>query len=214
MESMTSKWDEYTAKREGAASIDTKLLKEVASGRILDVGCGIGKHLSMVNSVMKIGVDPGFPGLLKGRALFKDVHFICATGYNLPFKESIFDTVLSIDVIEHVDRPDVFLGEIHRVLKVGGYLFLQTPNYPIKRLYDLLHWLKRSRTVLRDDPTHVSRFKARRVYSSVKDHGFIIRRFLARNIAFQKYFPLLMRLRETPLGNIIGQKVIIIAEKQ
>ncbi|HVY31367.1 MAG TPA: class I SAM-dependent methyltransferase [Polyangiaceae bacterium] len=47
----------------------------------------------------------------------------------LPYADGSFDTVVSMDVIEHVLDPVPWLLEARRVLKPNGVLFLTTPNY-------------------------------------------------------------------------------------
>jgi len=47
----------------------------------------------------------------------------------LPYSDNLFDTVVSMDVIEHVPDPVGWTREALRVLKPGGQLFLTTPNY-------------------------------------------------------------------------------------
>ena len=42
--------------------------------------------------------------------------------------DSSFDFVISFQVIEHINRDDLFLDEIMRVLKPGGLFFVSTPN--------------------------------------------------------------------------------------
>jgi SAM-dependent methyltransferase len=37
------------------------------------------------------------------------------------------DTIISFSVMEHLHTPDVFLAEIHRVLRIDGHLLLQVP---------------------------------------------------------------------------------------
>lgn len=46
----------------------------------------------------------------------------------LPFADDTFDLVLCDNVVEHVEEPDHFMGEVHRVLKPQGSLFIRTPN--------------------------------------------------------------------------------------
>ncbi|MEA3365643.1 MAG: methyltransferase domain-containing protein, partial [Candidatus Hydrogenedentes bacterium] len=46
----------------------------------------------------------------------------------LPFEDAAFDAVVSIEGIEHIERPFDFIRECGRVLKPGGYLLLTTPN--------------------------------------------------------------------------------------
>lgn len=51
---------------------------------------------------------------------------ILASGYNLPFKDNVFDTIVSMEVLEHLEKPQIFVNEIHRVLKSNGAFFLTT----------------------------------------------------------------------------------------
>lgn len=45
-----------------------------------------------------------------------------------PLKTNQFDLVISSQVIEHLQDPDGFVKEIHRILKPNGWLILTTPN--------------------------------------------------------------------------------------
>jgi len=49
----------------------------------------------------------------------------------LPFKEGMFDFIHAIHVIEHFDFQESFavLKEWRRVLKIGGELHIETPNF-------------------------------------------------------------------------------------
>ena len=46
----------------------------------------------------------------------------------LPYKDSSFDCVHANQVIEHLHDTDMFIGEIRRVLKHGGYCIVSTEN--------------------------------------------------------------------------------------
>jgi len=45
----------------------------------------------------------------------------------LGFKESVFDIVLCLEVLEHVKNPTAAMSQLHRVLKKDGLLYLSTP---------------------------------------------------------------------------------------
>ena len=212
-------WDEYVAKlvsRRGSTATDFELLKRYVHGRILDAGCGTGILLGQLaaSGVQEaVGVDVGMPGLVYGKRKFPNANFVAASVYQLPFKSSYFDLVYSIDVIEHLETPLLALKEYYRVCKPGGIVFIQTPNYPIKRVYDVLHVIRGSRDEWRDDPTHVSRFNYKSLFVSVSQAGFKVELAVARNIFFQKYIPLIKHLRKSTIGYILGQKIIIVARK-
>jgi SAM-dependent methyltransferase len=50
-------------------------------------------------------------------------------GQFLPFPDNLFDTIISIDVLEHVEDPVKFISEIYRVLKPSGKTILSTPFF-------------------------------------------------------------------------------------
>lgn len=47
----------------------------------------------------------------------------------LPFREAAFDAVYAISVVEHVRNLLLLMGEIHRVLKPGGFVAILTPHF-------------------------------------------------------------------------------------
>lgn len=56
----------------------------------------------------------------------------------LPIADSSVDATTSLAVIEHLDRPDVHLSEMHRILRSGGVAIITTPSTRSKRLLELL----------------------------------------------------------------------------
>lgn len=56
-------------------------------------------------------------------------------GQHLPYGDGEFDIVESLDVIEHVPWPELYLREISRVMRPGGVAVLSTPNraYPVEQ---------------------------------------------------------------------------------
>lgn len=48
--------------------------------------------------------------------------------YAAPFKNESFDIVIALELIEHLDNREMFIYEMYRVLKKGGYLLISTPN--------------------------------------------------------------------------------------
>ncbi|HVP39709.1 MAG TPA: class I SAM-dependent methyltransferase [Candidatus Saccharimonadales bacterium] len=109
---------------------------ELAPGlRVLDLGCGwaYGCWWARARGCEVWGVDlerdqlawarGGLPG---GAAL----RLVQANVKQLPFPDRSFDRVVSVEMLEHVFRPDrpAAFAEMARVLRPGGRLALSTPN--------------------------------------------------------------------------------------
>jgi ubiquinone/menaquinone biosynthesis C-methylase UbiE len=212
-------WDAYTERlvaAQGATATDSRLLRSLTRGRVLDAGCGAGIHLGQLAAAgvhAAIGVDMGMPGLQNGKRNCANAFFIAADLVQLPFHDNTFDLIYSIDVIEHLECPLSALQEYQRVCKKGGHVFIQTPNYPVKRVYDFYHWLRGVRRSLADDPTHVSRLNTFMLKVMMNQVGLQIVSACARNIAFQRVLRKVSMLRSGWLGHRFGQKIIIVGLK-
>jgi SAM-dependent methyltransferase len=102
-------------------------------GRVLDAGCGVGTYMRAFRQFtphvfgVEIEGDRAQEASIYGRA-------VQSPGETLPFPDEAFDLVLSHEVIEHVADDRASVGEMVRVLKVGGRLLLFCPNrlYPFE----------------------------------------------------------------------------------
>lgn len=95
---------------------------------LLDAGCGKGRGLAQdYKDLVKlaIGIDVSFNDLQHNHSMHShvqgDVHI-------LPFREEIFDVVVSQWCIEHLRIPTRFFSDVCRILKPGGYFIFCTPN--------------------------------------------------------------------------------------
>lgn len=104
------------------------------SGMVLENGCGVGEYLAWLSrdARMAVGLDVELPRLLEAK--LKNSYLVCAAGEHLPFKKSIFDLILSNEVIEHVRDDRQALAESARVMREGGRLTVFCPNrgYPFE----------------------------------------------------------------------------------
>jgi SAM-dependent methyltransferase len=103
--------------------------------RVLDVGCGwaYGTWWAHALGCKVAGVDLGLDQLAWAHAALDpggDLGLTLANAKALPFLDATFDRVVSVEMLEHVFRPDrpQVLREIARVLKPGGRVALSTPN--------------------------------------------------------------------------------------
>src|SRR5512132_4424561 len=94
---------------------------------VVEVGCGAGAFVSLLDAPNRIGVDPSLQACTLTRA--RGVAALMATGESLPFGDRTVDVIVCCEVIEHVESPTTVLAEIRRVLRDGGLLVLSFPNF-------------------------------------------------------------------------------------
>lgn len=94
---------------------------------VLEVGCGAGAFLSLLDADPRIGVDPSLEACTLTRA--RGIASLMAAGESLPFGDGTVDIIVLCEVIEHVELPPTVLAELHRVLVDDGLLILSFPNY-------------------------------------------------------------------------------------
>jgi len=82
---------------------------------ILDVGCGINKKAGAV------GVD-------RNPASRADV-IADLDKFPYPFRDSAFDGLQAVHVIEHLSDVIRSMEEFHRLVRPGGEVFIVTPHY-------------------------------------------------------------------------------------
>lgn len=91
-------------------------------GKLLDIGCGNKPYRAIFDSVSEyLGCD-----IVQSSANSVDV--ICDV-VNIPICDESFDSILSTQVIEHVQEPQKLCSEAYRMLKPGGYFMVSGPMY-------------------------------------------------------------------------------------
>ncbi|MBT8496544.1 MAG: class I SAM-dependent methyltransferase [Deltaproteobacteria bacterium] len=113
--------------------------------RVLDVGCGTGRHLDMLRSIYgddveTHGVDLGDLAIETTRKRGHVGHLGRFEDVDLP--AGYFDCVFSMHVIEHVARPDQFLARCREVVGPKGKVLIETPNTNTAdfRWFSRRHW--------------------------------------------------------------------------
>ena len=82
---------------------------------ILDVGCGVNKY-------------PGAIGVDRNPRSRADV--LCNLDhFPYPFRDSSFDHLRAVHVIEHVSDVIRTMEEFHRLVRAGGTIYIATPHY-------------------------------------------------------------------------------------
>ena len=118
-----------------------------------------------------------------------------------------------MEVIEHTRRPDRVLDEARRALHPGGRLVLTTPNYPMKRLFDVRAAIHQRRFArLRDDPTHISPLSAGRLERLLRPR-FAILGLEGTALPGEGHWRWLGTLRTSRLGRRLSNKLFAVCGK-
>jgi ubiquinone/menaquinone biosynthesis C-methylase UbiE len=108
----------------------TSLLKSIKGKRVLDLGCGTGRHTIILKKrgAKVWGIDLTPKMLEIAKAEVKGVDFRLGTVYKLPYKSNFFDMVVSGLVVEYFSNVDKAFKEINRVLKKNGIFVFSITN--------------------------------------------------------------------------------------
>lgn len=102
---------------------------------VLNIGCGSGPQAVVYRGSYSrmVGVDvnadrlrSSLPRLLSDYDV-RDYETICANVESIPLPSSSFDAAIAIDIVEHVEHPDLMIREAFRLLKPGGSLLITFP---------------------------------------------------------------------------------------
>lgn len=124
-------------------TIDFNRLDIHPNDRILDIGCGEGRHTIKAcryNDTLCVGADFGFKNLIETqkKIIFhqnlndlscKSIDLSCMDVTNLPFKNSSFDIVICSEVLEHIPDDAKAVSELIRILKPGKILAVSVPRF-------------------------------------------------------------------------------------
>jgi 2-polyprenyl-3-methyl-5-hydroxy-6-metoxy-1,4-benzoquinol methylase len=107
--------------------------RRIGAGRILDVGCGNGALCGALSAAgfQVIGCDPSEEGVALARRAHPHITFHLLGVYDEPtmLNGSLFDAVVSTEVIEHLFLPGSLPRFASRVLRPRGHLILTTPYH-------------------------------------------------------------------------------------
>jgi len=150
--------------------------------KILDIGCGSGRHIgeaSRYRKVTVIGADMNFNDLIEAR---NRLNFIENCGEHgggqrglsvaditsLPFETESFDHVICSEVMEHIPDESKAARELVRVLKPGGNLVVSVPRFFPEKIC----WIM-SADYYNANGGHVRIYKKEKIASIFENQGLV-----------------------------------------
>jgi len=111
----TKNW--YLTKSNYVSYHITKFAVNNAGSNILDVGCATGEYCQKLNDLgfKCVGVDVNSEYIAKAKK--NGIEAYIMNGKSLDFMDNSFDPVLSFEVLEHVECPDIILKEAKRIAR-------------------------------------------------------------------------------------------------
>lgn len=137
-------------------SIDFRLLRLRPDSRVLDLGCGTGRHaLEAARYPCQVfGVDLLGGDILRARYLLEimrrrgevqgEVHWLLGEGLHLPFAAGAFSHAFCTETLEHVPDDHGIVRELARVLRPGGMLVVSVPDYYSENILWAMSWKYRN----------------------------------------------------------------------
>jgi SAM-dependent methyltransferase len=170
----------YLGRRKILSQFVADAVKDVKDRRpqILDVGCGTGGNVVMLNEhgeAHGIDVSTDAVAFCHERGLER-VQLGAAD--ELPYDDGTFDLVTALDVVEHLDDDLGALKEMRRVLRPGGKILIFVPTF-------MFLW-----GVQDDVSNHRRRYRLPGLLKVIREAGFEVERSTYANITF--FLPVLV----------------------
>lgn len=114
----TSVRDDFIVDKSLADEDFIAILKPLLSGRVLEIGCGIGR----LSELYDCGIDIS-EQMLKQTPPGKEHRL--TSGRVIPYGDESFDTIFCVQVFQHLPDIQNYISEAYRVLKPSGRFIFQ-----------------------------------------------------------------------------------------
>jgi SAM-dependent methyltransferase len=170
-------------------TVDFDRLELGPGSRVLDLGCGNGRHVlatrwlpSVTGVALDLGVDEVAATVStlermdrtdpdEGGTVPHAGPWLVVQGdtYHLPFPDGSFDCVIASEVLEHLHHDTAALQECRRVLRPGGQLVVTVPRFGPEAVCWAL-----SREYHSNDGGHIRIYRRHELERKITAHGYRI----------------------------------------
>lgn len=167
-------------------TVDFKRLSPVPGDKILDMGCGEGRHTARASEypgIFCVGGDRCHGDLVTGREKLIFHHQLSPDAGGLwaltrsdigrmPFPDNAFDKVICSEVLEHIPAEATAITELIRVLKPGGTLVVTVPRWWPEKIC----WMLSREYGYGNSPGgHIRIYEKKKLIRKIIRHGMIFR---------------------------------------
>lgn len=147
-----------------------KYLKK--SDSILEIGCGTGSYIRLVDRGGCIGMDLNRDAIKIAKKYCVDSKFVIASATNLPFRDEIFDIICMWEVFEEIPKGSekMIMAEVHRTLRSNAVFLLSVSNdHLVSKFLDPAFIFRGSR-----------HYKLKQLMNLISDCGFSVTEYTIR----------------------------------
>jgi 2-polyprenyl-3-methyl-5-hydroxy-6-metoxy-1,4-benzoquinol methylase len=180
-------------------------------GSVLDIGCGsggVGRGLKRVGASKLTGIEVVSEQADLAREHYDEV-IAASIEEALDQLHGPFDTILCLDVLEHLMDPEAVMSELHRMAAPGARLQVSVPNarhlslvsdLVLKGTFGYTDWGHRDRT-------HLRWFTRRDVVDAMERCGWSVQRVSHPQLQKSRQLARLTRGRSTEF--LVGQWYVL-----
>ena len=187
--------------------------------KLLDVGIGYGAFLNVCeeNGLKNLyGMDPFSDSIAIAKEYTSaDLRVGKIEDLQWSFEEKCFDVITCLDVVEHLQYPEVFFQNVKKYIADKGIIIVRTPNGELPYLMRKLPFIG----VRDDNPTHINVHGPKYWrHLAIKNRLKIIKDWKGEHLSHIKYLPYIHKItdfmkidhRKLPLLNMFEQAYIMI----
>ena len=160
------------------ANLVNKILQKQSIFNSLEIGCGEGFSTKRLNDLLPINID--FEAseyvskqIIEAQKRNPFLKIIEENVYKLKRNDNSIDLIFLLEVLEHLDYPELALKEINRVSSENGYLIIGVPREPLWRILNMsrFKYIKN----FGNTPGHLNHWSTKRIIKLVEqNYGSVV----------------------------------------